>query len=226
MPAKSENNKRSPWIPYVLLAIIASIAGAVLSLSQQQPAKPPELSTATLLTPAKSFQPTGLIDQDGKAFGIEDFKGVYTFIFFGYTNCPDICPATLYQFKIMAAALQKEQPAIYKKTRFMLVSIDPERDTAQHLKEYVHYYNPAFIGLTGKLEDITKFSRQMGVIFERRENEETADAQATDNYLVDHSSAILMTDTSGHLKAVFTAPHNAVDIIKEYQLIFNYLEKN
>lgn len=217
----STNNKRSSWRPYVLLAVVASIAGGFLSLSNQQPAKPPVLENATLLIPAKIIKPKGLIDHNGQTFGLEQFQGFYTFVFFGYTNCPDICPATMYQFKAMAKTLKTQQPEIYARTRFMLVSIDPERDTAQHLKEYVQYYHPKFIGITGALSDIKTFSRQMGVIFGRREDEKNSK-----DYLVDHSSAILMTDPDGHLKAVFSAPHDADKILKDYQLIFNYLEKN
>jgi len=225
MPANQQNNKRSSWLPYVLLAIIASIGGAVLSLSNQQPTPPPELATATLLTPGKSINPSGLVDHDGKAFGLEQLQGFYTFIFFGYTHCPDICPATLYQFKTMAKTLKSQQPELFARTRFMLASIDPQRDTPQHLKDYVQYYDPAFIGITGSVDDIKIFSRQMGVIFERRENEDETEKNKDNNdYLVDHSSAILMVNPEGHLKAVFSAPHNATEILKDYQSIFNYLE--
>lgn len=224
MPANPENNKRSNTLPYILLALVATLAGAWLAMNGQQTATPPELSSATLLTPPKTVQPTGLIDQDGKPFGIEQFRGAYTFIFFGYTHCPDICPATLYQFKSMAKVLQEQHPAIHKKTRFMLVSIDPERDTPQYLKDYVQYYNPEFIGITGQLDDIKQFSRQMGVIFERRENEDDAGNTEDNNYLVDHSSAILLSNPQGQLQAVFSAPHQANTIIKDYQSLYQFLE--
>jgi len=206
---------------YWLIAIVAVIAGLALSIGQKDNTSPPKLESATLLLPPRESAPIMLTDQDGKPFGPEQLQGTYNFMFFGYTHCPDICPATLYQFKTIEKMLQAH-PEMKAKTRFILVSIDPERDTPKHLKEYVEYYHPDFIGLTGSPEDIKKYSRQMGVIYERRDNEDEPDSE---QYLVDHSSAILLTNPDGQLQAVFSAPHNAELIIKDYQAIYSYLEQ-
>jgi protein SCO1/2 len=201
---------------------VALIGGIWLSVSQEQHiTAPPELASASLLLPARETADVTLIDQNGDAFGKEQLKGSYHFFFFGYTNCPDICPATLYQFKILAKKLQ-DFPEILAKTHFVLVSIDPQRDTASHLKEYVEYYHPDFIGLTGPEPDIKTFSRQMGVIYERRPAE---DPSSADQYLVDHSSAVLLTNPAGQLQAVFSAPHEPDRILKDYLAIYQYLEQ-
>lgn len=219
--SKTHKSKIPSQLWYWLLAIIALAGGIWLSVSQQQHnTEPPELASATLLLPARDIADVTLIDQNGEAFGKEQLKGKYSFLFFGYTNCPDICPATLYQFKIISKKLEPF-PEIMARTNFILVSIDPQRDTATHLKDYVEYYHPDFIGLTGSEPDIKSFSRQMGVIYERRPVE---DASSSDRYLVDHSSAILLTNPAGQLQAVFGTPHNPDRILKDYLAIYQYLE--
>lgn len=207
---------------YWLLALVALVGGIWLSINQQQhTTEPPQLASASLLLPARETADVTLVDQNGKAFAKQQLKGSYNFMFFGYTNCPDICPATLYQFKTLAKKLQP-YPEILANTNFILVSIDPQRDTSKHLKEYVEYYHPDFIGLTGAEQDIKTFSRQMGVIYERRSIE---DASSPDQYLVDHSSAILLTNPAGQLQAVFGVPHNPDLILKDYLAIYQYLEQ-
>ncbi len=221
MTTNPENKTFPPALLYWVLGIVAIVAGLALSIGQQDNATPPSLESATLLLPPRETAAITLTDQNGKAFGPEQLQGTYNFMFFGYTHCPDICPATLFQFKTMAKLLTA-YPKLKAKTRFILVSIDPHRDTPEHLKEYVEYYHPDFIGLTGSAEDIKTYSRQMGVIYERRDSE---DDENKDQYLVDHSSAILLTNPAGQLQAVFSAPHNADRLIKDYQAIFNYLEQ-
>jgi protein SCO1/2 len=219
MPANPEIDKHpSKWL-YWLLAVSALVAGFMLYLMNKTPQQPPTLEAATLLIPAKIVAPQGLVDHDGKPFASSQLHGHYSFIFFGYTHCPDVCPATLYQFKTVAKMLQSS-PDLYARTRFILVSVDPQRDTSAQLKEYVKYYHPDFIGVTGPAENIKTFSRQMGVIYERREPED----KDGDNYIVDHSSAILMTNPDGHLQVIFSAPHNAEALVRDYQSIYNFLE--
>ncbi len=219
MPANRANAKpQARWL-YWLLALVALAAGILLATMNKAPRQAPTLEAATLLLPPKTVSPQGLVDHNGKPFALPQLQGHYSFIFFGYTNCPDICPATLYQFKTVAKMLQSS-PDLYAHTRFILVSIDPQRDTSEQLKEYVAYYHPDFIGVTGADENIKRFSRQMGVIYERRE----ADDNDSDNYLVDHSSAILMTNPEGQLQVIFSAPHNAETLVRDYQRIYKFLE--
>jgi len=220
MPADNKDNRNSYKLIISTAAVIALLAG--LFASQQfnnTPATPPELNNATLLLPPKLIQPSGLIDHNSQPFNLEQMKGYWSFVFFGYTNCPDVCPATLFQFKTIAKMLDSH-PDVKAKTRFILVSIDPERDTAKHLKEYVQYYHPDFIGVTGNNKDIYTFSRQMGVIFQRQEPEAKSEP---DDYLVDHSSAILMLNPKGQLQVIYSAPHQAEGILKDYLSIYQYI---
>jgi protein SCO1/2 len=219
MPVNPENDTHPAKLFYWLLAVAALTVGVLLAVMKQAPQQPPTLEAATLLSPAKMVSPQGLVDHNGKPFDSPQLQGHYSFIFFGYTHCPDICPATLYQFKTVAKMLQSS-PELYARTRFILVSVDPQRDTSAQLKEYVKYYHPDFIGVTGAAADIKTFSRQMGVIYERREPED----KESDNYIVDHSSAILMTNPDGNLQVIFSAPHNAEILVKDYQSIYNFLE--
>ena len=154
---------------YIAIAVIALGLGLFYA-SRTNHTEPPLLESATLLMPPKLISEPGLVDHNNKPFTLSSLKGKWSFFFFGYTNCPDVCPATLYQFKMMAKLLEA-YPKLKSTTRFILVSIDPERDTTKQLKSYVQYYNPDFIGVTGKQEKIHSFSRQMGVIYERRDIE-------------------------------------------------------
>ncbi len=219
MPDNPANEKYPSNQFYWWLALAALVAGILFASFTKSPRQAPTLEAATLLTPPKAVAPQGLVDHLGQPFELPQLEGHYSFIFFGYTHCPDICPATLYQFKRVAKILQAN-PDLYKRTRFILVSIDPQRDSSKQLAEYVSYYHPDFIGVTGPEKNIKTFSRQMGVIYERRE----AENKDSDNYIVDHSSAILMTNPKGQLQVVFSAPHNAESLAKDYQAIYRFLE--
>lgn len=213
-----ENSNQHKFI-YITAAIIALAAGLLAMQLNKKPTTPPKLINATLLLPPKLIQPTGLIDHNNQPFGLQQMQGHWSFVFFGYTNCPDVCPATMFQFKKIANMLDA-YPKVKVNTRFMLVSIDPERDNASHLKEYVQYYHPDFIGITGNDKDIYTFSRQMGVIYQRQKPEEKSEP---DNYLVDHSSAILMLNPEGQLQVVYSAPHEAEKILQDYLAIYQYI---
>jgi len=218
MPTDHKENRNHHKFIVGTAAIIALLAGMFYSQKGQRPLPPPELTNATLLSPAKIVQPAGLHDHNKKPFDLKAMQGYWSFVFFGYTNCPDVCPATMFQFKTLAKMLDS-YPEIKKQTRFILVSIDPQRDDASHLKDYVEYYHPDFIGVTGNDKDLYSFSRQMGVIYQRQDPENEAEP---DNYLVDHSSAILMLNPKGQLQVVYSAPHHAESILKDYMSIYQY----
>ena len=213
--------RRTPFTRhYLILGLIGLALGMYLGFAPEYtPPQPPVLKQATLLTPPKLVESPDLVDHDGKPFTGKSMQGQWSFFFFGYTNCPDVCPATMFVFKNIAKKLES-MPKLKKQTRFVLASIDPQRDTVAHLKQYVQYYHPGFLGLTGTSDNLHKFSRQMGVIYGRSGSENPNDK---DNYLIDHSSAILLVNPQGHLQAVFSAPHDPDTMLEDYQAIHSYL---
>ena len=216
--SKSTRTRSLTWISIALVAMVAGLLLAKYVIPTSRPL--PVLSGGTFLPEAKNLSPFQLVDYDGKPFGPEQLQGKWSFVFFGYTNCPDVCPATLYQFKLIADSLGKDQH-LGDSTRFIFISGDPDRDTPEHLKKYVQYYNPHFLGLTGADSVLRSLGREMGIIYLRMPNNDNAE-----DYLIDHSSAILLTNPAGQLAAFFSAPHNANTIVSDYKAIRNYVEGN
>jgi protein SCO1/2 len=164
---------------------------------------------ATVLPQPRPLAPFELIDQQRQPFGLERLKGRWSFLAFGYTHCPDVCPMTLGALKqaseqIRAALQSKKQPQV------VFVSVDPERDTPQQLDGYVSYFSKDFVGVTGSPQAIEAFARQLSVPYGR------SPGKASDEYSVDHSASILLIDPQARLFAIFSAPHDPHRIASEF----------
>jgi protein SCO1/2 len=171
--------------------------------------RPADLSDlqATHFSEARALQPFELVDHTGKAFTNNELEGHWSFIFFGYTHCPDVCPTTLSVLNSVATRLRDQAEPL----RYIFISVDPERDTPDKLGQFVSYFNADFIGVTGTTEAISQLTRQLGVIAARVENE--ADVE---NYLIDHTASILLIDPDGRFHALFSPPLKAADIASDF----------
>ena len=188
----------------VLSAVIAMAAGFWLAKQLTQPAQQPSPEIqGSVVNPPRQIAVPELIKHDGEAFTNEDLKGRWTLVFFGYTHCPDICPITM---NVLAAAKQKA-PADFPQV--ILISVDPERDSVELLADYVHYFDPEFIGVTGDENMIQALTLQTSVVYMK-----VPGASGNENdYLVDHSSSILLINPEGQLAAFLKAPHTPSSII-------------
>jgi protein SCO1/2 len=155
---------------------------------------PPQLHGIQLQSPRVANDFT-LSTSTGESMSLSDFRGKYVVLFFGYTYCPDVCPTTLNDLQQMVKALGPERA---EDLQVVMVSVDPERDTPEQLATYLDYFDPAFIGMTGTVEEIQPVARQFGIFFERQEG------SANTNYLVDHTSAVTVIDPEGHVRMIFT----------------------
>ncbi|NJN82429.1 MAG: SCO family protein [Caldilineaceae bacterium] len=119
--------------------------------------------------PAADFM---LVTSDGEEKSLSDFRGKYVVLNFGYTFCPDVCPMTLAEMSSMADALG---PNKMDDVQVIFVTLDPERDTPEQLANYLSYFSPDFIGMTGELADIDPVASQFGVFYEhvKQEGQET-----------------------------------------------------
>ncbi|MEE9342288.1 MAG: SCO family protein [Gammaproteobacteria bacterium] len=169
---------------------------------------PPELMQATLLPVARSIQPFSLEQIDSPPFTLDNLKGEWSFVFFGYTHCPDICPTTLQDLARVMKQLD-EKPGKREKPQVIFISVDPERDQGQQLTDYVRYFNDQFIGITGSPDELLTLTRQLGVIYAK------VSGDAKENYLVDHSAVVILFDPNGDFRAVFSAPHKADAIVHD-----------
>jgi protein SCO1/2 len=184
----------------------------------RQPHKLPEGLAATVLPAPKPLPPFSLVDQDHRPFGPERLRGKWSFLFFGYTHCPDVCPLTLATLRTVHERLTAEpgERGGVQNTQFVFVSVDPERDTPEQLKSYVSYFNKSFLGVTGDQVQLQTLTRHLGILYMRVAGRE-------DHYTVDHSAAILLIDPEARLAALFSAPHDAEKIASAFLKVRDYL---
>jgi protein SCO1/2 len=152
------------------------------------------MESGTLLDPPTTLVDFSLPSSRGGTLGLAELRGKPTLIFFGFTNCPDVCPTTMAEFQRAKAELGEQGEAV----NFVLISVDPERDTPEALARYVEAFDPAFIGLQGDDATLRRIGRDFGLFYERQ-------APAADgSYNVDHSAAAYMLDAEGRLKMVYS----------------------
>jgi protein SCO1/2 len=144
--------------------------------------------------------PFALTASDGRRVTDQDFRGRWILIYFGFTFCPDACPTEL---AVMAAALDTlgDDAADVQP---MLITLDPERDTVEVLRDYVAAFHPRLIGLTGTLAEIQAVASAYRVFFQKTEPDANGD------YLVDHSSVVYLMDPDGNYVTVFGRDVDAV----------------
>ena len=140
-----------------------------------------------------------LLDNEGVTIDETIFEGRWTLVFFGFTYCPDICPTTM---GVLARATSKmsDPPAV------ILVSVDPERDTASSMDAYVRSFSPTFRGLTGEFDQIVLLASQLNVAFGK------VPGPDPEGYLVDHSASIAVINPKGEHVGFIKAPHGELNI--------------
>lgn len=205
------------------LLLVAAVLSAVLALaggywlSSHLLGNIPDASElhATVFREPRIIEPFTLVDHTGKRFDNSSLQGRWSFVFFGYTHCPDVCPTTLSVLNSVAHRLEHEKDPV----QFVFVSVDPERDTPEQLGRFVSYFNGNFIGATGSEEVLKALTRQLGVVYARVAANSGSQNATMDNYLIDHSASVLLFDPAGRFHAVFTPPLDAKSIADEFNLI-------
>lgn len=230
MESKS-NQSNAPWLLLIFLLFMVAIGYDIQTTPEIGPQFSAELSDVILPSP-KTLQSFELQDHHRKPFDLERFKGRWTFLFFGYTHCPDVCPTAMGILAEFFDRLKKEAPDALKNTHLAFVSVDPERDTPEHLRQYVSYFNPEFLGITGKTQELKKFSKQLGVIYfkgaefkdpERPQAKPPAEPSEEDK-MVSHTSAFFLIDPLGRLIAIFPEYNNTDMIFSEYTRIRKFVQ--
>ena len=203
---------RGAWVLAAVLALAAGYWISEILLSRT-----PDVShlQATVFSAPRTVQPFALVDHTGKAFDNRALEGRWSFIFFGYTHCPDVCPTTLATLNSVAHKLEGDKDRV----QFVFISVDPERDTPEQLHQFISYFNGAFIGVTGSEDAINALTRQLGVVYAR-----VAENSGSNDYVIDHSASVLLFDPQGRFHAVFTPPLNAAAIASDFKAISNVYE--
>lgn len=155
--------------------------------------------------------PFQLVDHAGRPRTDADFRGRFMLIYFGYTYCPDVCPTTLATLAEARRQLADLPPGEIPEV--VLATVDPARDTPAALARYVAHFDPSFTGVTGSPESIEAFTRDLGVVA-------MIGAPAADgSYTVDHSAAVFLIDPAAAFTALFSTPHDATAIARDYRRI-------
>ncbi|MBX2857212.1 MAG: SCO family protein [Cellvibrionaceae bacterium] len=136
-----------------------------------------------------------LLDHQGKPFTLEQLKGRWSYVFFGFTHCPDICPNTLSKLSQVYSQLAADTR---ENLQVIMVSVDPARDTPQKLGEYIPFFNPNFIGLTGEFLEIMKLTQNLNAAFNK--------VPMGDSYTIDHTANVIVINPKGHYHGFLKPP--------------------
>ncbi|RMQ11247.1 Sco1/SenC protein [Pseudomonas viridiflava] len=194
---------------FIAAAIVALVLGLILS--QLLPGSGSEDQAAlndagiVLLPKSRPLPALSMSDQNGATVALDDLKGKWTLMFFGYTFCPDICPTTLAQIKQIRTELPEK---VVERMRVVLVSVDPDRDTPQQLKQYLGYFDKQYIGLTAPVADIQTLANAVSIPFIPADTSKA-------NYFVDHSGNLALIGPDGTQRGFIRAPLNNQKLVKQ-----------
>jgi len=202
------NNRRKIFLLIgITVATVAGFSLGQIFFAQQEIGSTP--IRAMVPESARKLAFPALQKTDGGSFDATSLQDKWTLLFFGYTNCPDICPATLNSVALAKQKFEKQglEQAGNEFPQVVFISVDPQRDSIQTLGEYVHYFDKDFIGATGEENLLTAIAVQVSsnFIVEASENE--------NEYQVGHSSNLVLVNPDTELAAILRAPHTSDSIL-------------
>ncbi len=185
---------------FILVALVALVIGLTVYrvLNSERQIDPTQMLDAgiVILPQGRDVPKLTLTNQDGEPVQVDQLEGKWTLLFFGYTFCPDICPATLAELRQLRSQLPDE---VREQLRPVLVSVDPARDTPEQLKQYLEFFGEGFVGLTGTLDDIQTLANGVGIPFIPGDT-------SRENYTVDHSGNLVIIGPDGRQHGFIRAP--------------------
>jgi protein SCO1/2 len=181
MPARRPPRVVFPWVAVLGVAVLAVVLAAC---DRGQSFRSTDITGADF---GRTFR---LTDHDGQPRSLADFRGKVVVVFFGFTHCPDVCPTTLAELARAIKALGPDG----ERVQVLMVTVDPERDTPDVLKQYVTALDPRFIGLTGDPDAIARTAREFKVFYQK------SPGATPEVYSVDHSSGSYVFDPQGRLR--------------------------
>ncbi|WP_312931392.1 SCO family protein [Stutzerimonas nitrititolerans] len=185
---------------FILVALVALVIGLTVYrvLNSERQVDPTQMLDAgiVILPQGRDVPKLTLTNQDSEPVQVDQLEGKWTLLFFGYTFCPDICPATLAELRQLRSQLPDE---VREQLRPVLVSVDPARDTPEQLKQYLEFFGEGFLGLTGTLDDIQTLANGVGIPFIPGDT-------SRENYTVDHSGNLVIIGPDGRQQGFIRAP--------------------
>ena len=196
-----------------ILLILFSITG-IFTYFQSLPSlleKKPSLITGKILVRPMEIDNFELTDQNNEVFNKKSLEGGWTVLFFGYTNCPDVCPTTIYKLAEIKNGIKEDLPSANFNT--VLVTLDPDRDSSERLDEYIGYFDETMLGVTGTYENIQSFTSSLSVFYQRINKEE--------GYDFNHTASIFVFDKDGSLFATMSPANTVEEIESDFFTILN-----
>ena len=207
---------RTHKIALVIAATLTLLVGLALFQAARQAASHPDKGALNaagiiLLPQSRAWPNLPLLDQHGEVLPVSRLQGKWTLVFFGYTFCPDICPTTLAELRQLLGSLPAEQR---QQVQVLMVSVDPQRDTPQQLRDYLAYFDPDYIGLTGQLDDIQQLANALSIPFIPGDSSQ-------ENYTVDHSGNLAVIGPDGTQRGFIRAPLNNTKLVAQLPVMLN-----
>ena len=196
-----------------ILLVLFSITG-IFTYFQSLPSlleKKPSLITGKILVRPMEIDNFELIDQNNEVFNKKSLEGGWTVLFFGYTNCPDVCPTTIYKLAEIKNGIKEDLPSANFNT--VLVTLDPDRDSSERLDEYIGYFDETMLGVTGTYENIQSFTSSLSVFYQRINKEE--------GYDFNHTASIFVFDKDGSLFATMSPANTIGELESDFFTILN-----
>jgi protein SCO1 len=171
------------------------------------PRAPLPTSAATVLTEPRALPDVDLVDAHGSRLDLDAFRGRYTLLYFGFTQCPDVCPLALKALADVRANLAERAPQAVPQVVF--VSVDPERDTPAAIAQYLGRFDASFVGATGSAARLAPLVAALGVTVDKH-------TQGDDHYSVTHNDAVYMIGPNAELVAISSGPHDPATLASDY----------
>jgi protein SCO1/2 len=150
-----------------------------------------------------------LIRSNSETFRLSDQKGKIVLLFFGYTSCPDVCPTTLAELKLVMDDLGEKASLV----QVVFISVDPQRDTPEKTQQYVEHFNKQFIGLSGPMAELEGIWKKYGV------TREVTESNSAFGYIVNHTARVYLVDAEGNLRLSYGFQTPIEDIVSDLKIL-------
>lgn len=196
---------------FVVVALILGVAVKIAFDQRKASFSPEQIDAGIILLPqSRAIPALQMTDQDGQPVSLDQLKGKWTLLFFGYTFCPDICPTTLAQLRQIKAQLPKSTVA---RMQVILVSVDPQRDTPAKLKEYLGYFDKDFRGFNAPVSVLESFAKAVSMPYVEPDTSKP-------NYTVSHSGNLALLGPDGTQRGFIRAPFSTPKLVAQLPGVF------
>lgn len=171
--------------------------------------KPPSFRGTLYGEPFPSAAEIELQKANGETFRLSDQRGKVVLLFFGYTSCPDVCPTTLAEMKLVMDKLESDAEHV----QVVFVSVDPDRDTPEKIQTYVEHFNPTFLGLTGTMAELEPIWTSYSI------TREAVESDSAFGVIINHTARLFLVDPQGKMHLSFAYQTPIEDIVHDIRLV-------